>query len=58
MGEEVVYKFDLPNGDYHVRLLFAEIYWETDSADRMSIFRIRKSSGTLTSLMMQDMIEL
>jgi len=38
MGEEVAYKFDVPNGDYIVRLLFAEIYWETGSAEQQDVY--------------------
>ena len=38
MGEELVYRFDLPNGDYQVRLLFAEIYWETGSAEQQDVY--------------------
>ena len=38
MGEEMVYRFDLPNGKYEVRLLFAEIYWETGSAEQQDVY--------------------
>ncbi len=38
MGEELIYRFDLPNGDYIMRLLFAEIYWETSSAEQQDVY--------------------
>ncbi len=38
MGEEIIYRFDLPNGDYEVGLLFAEIYWETGSAEQQDVY--------------------
>ncbi|RKY73902.1 MAG: hypothetical protein DRQ14_03275, partial [Candidatus Latescibacterota bacterium] len=38
MGEEMVYRFDLPDGEYEVRILFAEIYWETGSAEQQDVY--------------------
>jgi hypothetical protein len=38
VGEEIRYRFDLPNGTYQVRLLFAEIYWESNAAERQEVF--------------------
>ena len=38
MGEEMVYRFDLPDGEYEVRILFAEIYWETSSAEQQDVY--------------------
>ncbi len=38
MGEQLVYRFDLSNGWYQIRLLFAEIYWETDSAEQQDVY--------------------
>jgi len=38
MGEEIIYRFDLPNGDYQVEFLFAEIYWETGSAEQQDVY--------------------
>lgn len=38
MGEELKYRFDLPNGSYKVRLLFAEIYWESSAAEPQDIY--------------------
>ena len=38
MGEEMMYHFDVPNGDYKVRILFAEIYWETGSAEQQDVY--------------------
>jgi arylsulfatase A-like enzyme len=36
-GEKLRYRFDVPNGKYHVRLLFAEIYWTSDDAERQQV---------------------
>ena len=38
MGEEIGYRFDLPNGGYEVEILFAEIYWETGSAEQQDVY--------------------
>ncbi|MCK4591403.1 MAG: hypothetical protein KAT86_06585 [Candidatus Latescibacteria bacterium] len=38
MGEKMMYHFDVPNGDYEVEILFAEIYWETGSAEQQDIY--------------------
>lgn len=38
MGEKIIYRFDVPNGDYKVKLLFAEIYWETSAAEQQNIY--------------------
>ena len=38
VGEEIVYRFDLPNGTYRVRLLFAEIYWESSDAEQQDVY--------------------
>jgi len=38
MGEKIIYRFDVPNGDYKVKLLFAEIYWETGAAEQQNIY--------------------
>jgi arylsulfatase A-like enzyme len=32
-GERLRYRFDIPNGTYRVRLLFAEIYWKSSDAE-------------------------
>jgi len=37
-GEEIRYRFDLPNGRYRVRVLFAEVYWETNDAERQDVY--------------------
>jgi len=34
----MIYRFDLPNGDYEIKLLFAEIYWETNAAEQQNIY--------------------
>ena len=36
-AERLVYRFDVPNGSYTVRILFAEIYWESNDAEQMVI---------------------
>ena len=38
VGEEMRYRFDLPNGPYRVRILFAEIYWESSDAERQDVY--------------------
>ena len=38
VGEQVHYRFDVPNGTYRVRILFAEIYWETHDAERQDVY--------------------
>ncbi len=38
MGEEMRYRFDLPNGTYRVRILFAEIYWESSDAEQQDVY--------------------
>ncbi len=38
MGEEMHYRFDLPNGTYRVRILFAEIYWESSDAEQQDVY--------------------
>jgi len=38
IGENLFYRFDLPNGEYQVKLLFAEIYWESSSAEIQDIY--------------------
>ena len=46
VGEEVIYKFDIPNGKYRINLLFAEIYWETNDAEMEDIYiQGRKALG-------------
>jgi len=37
LGERLRYRFDLPNGTYRVRLLFAEIYWATSDAEQQEV---------------------
>ncbi len=37
VGERLRYRFDLPNGTYRVRLLFAEIYWTTSDAEQQQV---------------------
>lgn len=36
-GETLTYRFDVPNGNYTVRILFAETYWESNDAEQMAI---------------------
>jgi len=36
-GERLRYRFDLPNGTYTVRLLFAEIYWTSSDAEKQAV---------------------
>jgi len=36
-GEHLRYRFDVPNGRYHVRLLFAEIYWTSSDAEKQAV---------------------
>jgi hypothetical protein len=38
MGEKMIYRFDLADGDYKVGILFAEIYWETGSAEQQDVY--------------------
>jgi hypothetical protein len=38
VGEMFRYRFTLTPGDYRVRLLFAEIYWESGDAEKEDIF--------------------
>lgn len=38
VGEEMRYRFDLPDGQYRVRILFAEIYWESTDAERQDVY--------------------
>ena len=38
MGEKMRYRFDLPKGKYRVRILFAEIYWESGDAEEEDIY--------------------
>ncbi|MCD6231382.1 malectin [Candidatus Aerophobetes bacterium] len=38
MGEKILYRFDLPDGDYKIKLLFAEIYWETSAAEQQNVY--------------------
>ena len=38
VGEKLTYRFDLPNGIYAVKLLLAEIYWETGDAELQDVF--------------------
>lgn len=38
MGEKMRYRFDLPNGKYRVRILFAEIYWESSDAEEEDVY--------------------
>jgi len=38
MGEEMRYRFDLPDGRYRVCLLFAEIYWESSDAEQQDVY--------------------
>jgi hypothetical protein len=42
VGEEIVYRFDVPNGTYRVRLLFAEIYWESSDAEQQDVYVQKK----------------
>ena len=42
MGEEVIYGFDVPKGMYQVRIFFAEIYWESDSAEQQEVYLGKK----------------
>ena len=37
-GENIIYRFDLPNGNYEVKLFFAETYWETSDAEYQNIY--------------------
>ena len=36
-GERLRYRFDVPNGSYYVRLLFAEIYWTSSDAEKQQV---------------------
>jgi arylsulfatase A-like enzyme len=36
-GERFRYRFDVPNGRYHVRLLFAETYWTSGDAEKQQV---------------------
>ena len=36
-GERLRYRFDVPNGSYHVRLLFAETYWTSSDAEKQQV---------------------
>jgi len=36
-GERLRYRFDVPNGRYHVRLLFAEFYWVSSDAEKQAV---------------------
>ena len=38
LGEQMRYRFDLPDGAYRVRLLFAEIYWESSDAEEQDVY--------------------
>jgi len=38
VGEEIRYRFSVPNGDYRVRILLAETYWESGDAERQDVF--------------------
>lgn len=38
MGERLIYRFDLQNGEYGINLLFAEIYWETGAAEQQDVY--------------------
>jgi hypothetical protein len=38
VGEELRYRFDLPNGNYQVGILFAEIYWESRDAELQAVY--------------------
>jgi hypothetical protein len=38
VGEMFRYRFTLTPGDYRVRLLFAEIYWESGDAEKEDVF--------------------
>ena len=38
MGEKMRYRFDLPNGKYRVRILFAETYWESSDAEAENVY--------------------
>lgn len=37
VGEQLRYRFDVPNSAYNVRLLFAEIYWESSDAEQQEV---------------------
>ena len=36
-AESLTYRFDLPNGAYRVRILFAETYWESNDAEPQAV---------------------
>lgn len=38
VGEKMAYRFDLPNGSYAVRILFCEIYWESNDAEDQAVY--------------------
>ncbi len=38
MGENIMYRFDLPNGSYAIKLFFAEIYWEINAAEYQDVY--------------------
>ena len=38
MGEKMRYRFDLLNGKYRVRILFAETYWESSDAEAENVY--------------------
>jgi len=38
VGEELRYRFDVPNGLYRVRILFAETYWESSDAEQQDVY--------------------
>ena len=38
MGEKMRYRFDIPNGKYRVRILFAETYWESSDAEEEDVY--------------------
>lgn len=38
VGEKMRYRFSLPSGEYRVRLLFAETYWESSDAEEEDVY--------------------
>ena len=50
VGEELRYRFDLPNGRYSVKILFAEIYWESRDAELLEVYVQRKRVETEYSI--------
>ena len=38
VGEQMTYRFDVLNGTYRVRILFAETYWESSDAEQQDVY--------------------